>query len=100
LFGQEFLQSPLLDVLSLVVFELCDELDSTRENAAFVLFAARHNLRDFVDAFVDGFTAATLDCGDVLVLVRCLLATSLKPYLLCGCLCELCATRQIQRWAC
>ena len=59
--GEKLFQRPLLDVLGLVVFELCDELDSAGENAAFVLLAAWHDLGDFVDAFVDGLAAATFD---------------------------------------
>ena len=62
MFGEQLFQRPLLDVLGFVVFELCDELDGTRENAAFVLLAAGHDLGDFVDAFVDGLTAAAFDC--------------------------------------
>lgn len=66
MFGKQLLQRPLFDVLSFVVFELCDELDSARENAAFVLLAAWDNLGDFVDAFVDSLTATTLDCSGLL----------------------------------
>jgi hypothetical protein len=61
LLRKQLLQRPLLDVLGFVVFELCDELDGARENAAFVLLAAGHDFGDFVDAFVDGLAAATFD---------------------------------------
>jgi hypothetical protein len=73
LLSEELLQRPLFDVLGLVVFELRDELYSACENAAFVLFAARHDLCDFVDTFVNGFTAAALNCSDGSAFVRCLL---------------------------
>ena len=67
---KQLLQRPLLDVLGFVVFELCDELDGARENAAFVLLAAGHDFGDFVDAFVDGLAAATFDWGAESALVR------------------------------
>lgn len=61
LLGQKLLQSPFLDVLRLVVFELGDELHGAGEDAALVLLASGHDLGDLVDAFVDGFAATSLD---------------------------------------
>lgn len=62
LLGEQLLQRPLLDVLRFVFFELRDELHRAREDAAFVLLAAGDDFGEFVDAFVDRFAAAALDC--------------------------------------
>lgn len=61
LFGEQLFECPLFDVLGFVVFELCDELDGTSENASFILLAAGNDFCDFVDAFVDGLAATTFD---------------------------------------
>lgn len=65
MFSQQFLKGPFLDVLSLVLLELRDELDGAREYAAFVLLATRNDLLELVDAFVDRFTPASLNCASV-----------------------------------
>jgi len=44
LFGEELLQGPLLDVLGLVLLELCDEGYGALEDRPLVLFASRNNL--------------------------------------------------------
>lgn len=62
LLGEQLLQRPLLDVLRFVFFELRDELHGAREDAAFVLLAAGYDFGQLVDAFVDRFAAAALDC--------------------------------------
>jgi hypothetical protein len=36
-------------------------LDGSLEDRAFILLTAWNNLGEFVDAFVDGFTAAAFD---------------------------------------
>lgn len=61
LFREQFLESPLLDVLSLVLLELGDELHSSSEYAALVLLTARNDLCELIDTLIDGFSAAALD---------------------------------------
>jgi hypothetical protein len=61
LLGEQLLQSPLLDVLRLIVFELRDELHGAGEDAALVLLTSRHDFGDLVDSFVDSFASASLD---------------------------------------
>lgn len=58
---EKLLEGPFLDVLLLVLLQLCDELDSTLQNGAFVLLAARYDLCELVNALVDGLAATTLD---------------------------------------
>lgn len=58
LLGQKFLQSPFFDILLLVFFQLCNELNSALENGALVLFTARDYLCELVDTFVDRFATA------------------------------------------
>jgi hypothetical protein len=60
---QEFLQRPLLNVLTFVILELGNVLHRALEDAAFVLLAARYNLRELVDAFVNCFAAAAFNCA-------------------------------------
>jgi len=82
-------------------------LDGAGEDGAFVLFAAGDDLGEFVDAFVDGFAAASLDWLGrfVSVLLKC--ATNKRggvdetstivsgiTDLLCGCPFGLYATRR------
>jgi hypothetical protein len=61
LLRQQLLERPFLDILLLVLFELCDELDGALQNRAFVLFTPRNNLCQLVDAFVDGFASAAFN---------------------------------------
>ena len=63
LLGEQLLQRPLFDVLRLVLLELGDELYGALQDRALVLLAARHNLGELVDAFVDGFAAAPFHLG-------------------------------------
>ncbi len=44
LFSQELLEGPFLDVLGLVLLELCDKLNGTLQDRALVLFASMNNL--------------------------------------------------------
>ena len=62
LLRKKLLQSPFLDVLSLVLFELRDEGDGPLENGPLVLLAVRDDLGKLIDALVDGFSTAALDC--------------------------------------
>lgn len=59
LLRKQLLERPLLDVLLFVLLKLSDEMASTLENGALVLFAAGHDLGKLVDTLVDGFTAPT-----------------------------------------
>jgi len=61
LFSEQLLKCPFLDVLRLVLLELCDELNRALEDGAFILLAPRDNLGELIDALVDGFAAAALD---------------------------------------
>lgn len=45
LLSQKLLKCPLLNVLRLVLLELCDEGNRTLKDGALVLFASRDNLR-------------------------------------------------------
>jgi len=60
---QEFLQRPLLNVLAFVLFELGYVLHRALEDAALVLLAAWYDLRELVDAFVNGFAATAFNCA-------------------------------------
>ena len=62
LLREEFFESPLFDVLSLVLLELRDELDCAGKDTTLVLFAAWDDLGELVDAFVDGLTSSAFDC--------------------------------------
>jgi len=61
LLRDQLLKRPLVDVGRGVVVEFLNVLDGSGEDGAFVLFAAGDDLGEFVDAFVDGFAAASLD---------------------------------------
>jgi hypothetical protein len=62
LFREELLECPLLNVLRLVFLQLCDERNSALQNGSLVLLAARDDLRQLVDALVDGLAATSLNC--------------------------------------
>src|SRR4051794_29338710 len=53
LLRKQLLQSPLLDVLSLVLLELRDEGNSPLENGPLVLLAVGHDLGKLIDALID-----------------------------------------------
>lgn len=61
LLSKKFLQSPLLDILVLVLLELSDELHGALEDGTLVLLAAWDDLGELVDAFVDGFASSALN---------------------------------------
>ena len=60
LLSQELLECPFLNILLLVLLQLSNELDSTLQDGAFVLFAARNDLGKFIDALIDGLATAAL----------------------------------------
>jgi hypothetical protein len=60
LLGEKLFQRPLLDILLLVLLQLCDELNRTLKNRALVLLAPWHNLGKFIDAFVDSLPTTSL----------------------------------------
>jgi hypothetical protein len=62
LFREELLECPLLNVLRLVFLQLCDERNGALQDGSLVLLAARDNLRQLVDALVDGLAATPLNC--------------------------------------
>ena len=47
--------------MRLVLLELSYELDCTLEDASFIFLATRYDFGKLVDAFIDGFAAATFD---------------------------------------
>lgn len=101
LLREQLFQRPLFNVLAFILFQLLDKGHGTLENAAFVLFAAWHNLGNLVDAFIDGFTATTFDCFHTQKSAKrraCAAAEYTHP--LCGCLCAPCAIRLFQQQAC
>jgi hypothetical protein len=61
LFSKEFLQRPLLDILLLVLLQLCDELDGALQDGALVFLAAWNNLGQLVDALVDSLSPTAFD---------------------------------------
>ena len=58
---EKLLQGPFFDILLLVLLQLCDELDGALEDRSLVLLAARDNLGEFIDAFVDSLATSTLN---------------------------------------
>jgi hypothetical protein len=61
LLREELLQGPFFDILLLILLQLCDELNGALEDGSLVLLAARDNLGEFVDAFVDSLATSTLN---------------------------------------
>jgi hypothetical protein len=82
---EKLLQCPLLNVLTLVILKLSDILDGALEDGAFVLFAARNNLLEFIDAFIDSLATAALNWVKILALVYEGISM-IQTYLLYGCL--------------
>lgn len=68
LLREQLFQRPLFNVLLLVLFELGDETNSPLQNRSFVFLAARDNLGQLVNAFVDSLAASALHCIRVNVL--------------------------------
>lgn len=62
LLQHHLLQRLLVHHLVLLVFQVHDVVHRPLEDGAFVLLAAGDDLGELVDAFVDGFAAAALDC--------------------------------------
>ena len=61
LLREKLLQGPFFDILLLVLLQLCDELDGALEDGSLVLLAARDDLGEFIDAFVDSLATSTLN---------------------------------------
>jgi hypothetical protein len=61
LLREKLLQGPFFDILLLVLFQLCDELDGALEDGSLILLAARDDLGEFIDAFVDSLATSTLN---------------------------------------
>lgn len=61
LFREELFQSPLLNILGLVLFKLSNEGNGALEDGTLVLFAARNNFGKFIDTLVNSLTAASFN---------------------------------------
>jgi hypothetical protein len=61
LFGEEFLQSPLLDILLFVFLQLCNELDGALQDGTFIFLTAWNDLGQLVDALVDSLSPTAFD---------------------------------------
>lgn len=92
LLREQLFQRPLFNVLLLVLFELGDETNSPLQNRSFVLLAARDNLGQLVNAFVDSLAASALHCIRVNALYLFRRSRRCISYLLCGYPSASCAT--------
>lgn len=61
LFGEQLFESPLLDVLRFVLFELCNKLHGASKNRAFVLLAAWNDLGELVNALIDRLSTSAFN---------------------------------------
>lgn len=62
LLRQQLFERPFLNILLFILLELGYELYSPLQNGALVLFAAWHNLGQFVDTLVNGLAATAFNC--------------------------------------
>jgi hypothetical protein len=100
LLGEQLLQGPLLNILSLVLLELCDEGDGALKDGTLVLFTAGDNLGQLIDSFVDGLTTTAFDWQKLAYGPQRASERRDLRYLPCGCPCAPCAIPRTPRLAC